>query len=184
MGPAIHASTRYIAVAVKNLIVDISQLDLSNIVADLETIRKHNRQRYEFEQLTAIVYEDDENDICVGYKDITKDEFWIRGHMPGMALMPGVMMCEAAAQLSSYYVQKREMLKAKVIGFGGLEDVHFRGAVVPGDRLYLLAKLIKVRPKRMLISRFQGVVGDSLVVEGMMKGVPLPDELLDSLKSE
>ena len=57
------------------------------------------------EQLTAIVFDDVERGICVGYKDISPDEFWVRGHMPGMPLMPGVIMCEAAAQLCSYHVQ-------------------------------------------------------------------------------
>ena len=26
------------------------------------------------------------------YKDIKADEFWVRGHMPGYPLMPGVLM--------------------------------------------------------------------------------------------
>ena len=30
------------------------------------------------------------------------DEFWVRGHMPDYPLMPGVLMCEAAAQLCSF----------------------------------------------------------------------------------
>ena len=75
--------------AVKDLIYDPAQLDFEHIVADLEEIRSYNPQRYEMEQITAIVVDDFEAGICIGYKDITDQEFWVRGHMPGMPLMPG-----------------------------------------------------------------------------------------------
>ena len=166
--------------AEKAPIVDLAVLDFDNPIADIDEIRKCNPQRYEMEQLTAIVYEDRERNICVGYKDITEDEFWVRGHMPGMPLMPGVVMVEAAAQMSSFYGQKHDLLKAKVVGFGGLENVRFRGAVVPGDRLILIGEMTKIRPRRMLVCRFQGIVGTSIVVEGLIKGIPLPVDALST----
>jgi 3-hydroxyacyl-[acyl-carrier-protein] dehydratase len=98
--------------------------------------------------------------------------------MPGMPLMPGVIMLEGAAQLCSYFVQKHNLLGDAMVGFGGLEDVRFRDPVVPGDRLIFLGQLKKVRPRRMLVSRFQGVVRDSVVVEGMLKGIPIPVDAL------
>jgi len=167
-------------VAQKNLLIDLSQIDASKPIAGVEDIRKHNPQRFEMEQVTAIVFEDLEKYQCVGYKDVTRDEFWVRGHMPNMPLMPGVIMLEAMAQMCSYFVQRHDLLKAKVVGFGGLENVRFRGPVVPGDRLFLLCELIKVRPRRMIICKFQGVVNGTLVVDGELKGIPLP---VDSLQS-
>ena len=89
-------------VAAREPIIDFSELDENKVLADLEEIRRFNPQRYEFEQLTAVIHKDPEKYICVGYKDITDQEFWCRGHMPVRPLMPGVMMCEAAAQLCSY----------------------------------------------------------------------------------
>ena len=86
-------------------IVDPSLIDIDNPIADIEAIRAFNPQRYEMEQLTAILYEDFDRKICAALKRITNDEFWVRGHMPDMPLMPGVMMLEAAAQLSSYITQ-------------------------------------------------------------------------------
>lgn len=162
----------------KDLIVDLSEIDLNHVIADIHEIRKHNPQRHEMEQLTAIVYVDTEQHRCVGYKDITHDEFWVRGHMPGMALMPGVIMLEAAAQMCSYYVQKYDLLGTEMVGFGGLEDVRFRDPVVPGERLILMCQLLKMRRRRILVSRFQGVVGDSVVVEGILKGIAIPVEAL------
>ena len=76
--------------------------------------------------------------------------------MPGMPLMPGVVMLEAAAQLCSYYAQRADLLGTRMIGFGGLEDVRFRDPVFPGDRLVLICQLVKARRGRMLVSRFQG----------------------------
>src|SRR5439155_26934523 len=105
---------------------DPSQLDLTNVVADRETIRGVIPQRGEMEQLTAIVYVDTEQEILAGYKDVRHDEFWVRGHMPGAPLLPGVLMCEAAAQLCSFYIVKYSgLLRDGFIGFGGLENVRF-----------------------------------------------------------
>jgi 3-hydroxyacyl-[acyl-carrier-protein] dehydratase len=170
-------------VASKELLFDISGIDLTKVVADIDTIRKYNPQRFEMEQLTAIVHEDDVHHRCIGYKDITPDDFWVRGHMPGMPLMPGVIMLEAIAQMCSYFVQKYDLLGAAMVGFGGLEEVRFRDPVLPGDRLYLLCQLDKVRRGRMIVSRFQGIVGETVSVEGILKGVPIPVEALQGLKA-
>ena len=160
--------------APRDYIIHPSAYDLNRVVADIAEIRRWNQQRFEMEQLTAIVHEDQELGLCVGYKDVTPDEFWVRGHFPGMPLMPGVLMCEAAAQLSSYYTQKYNLLDAEVIGFGGLEEVRFREPVTPGDRLVIAVQRVRVRPRAMIICRFQGLVDERIVVDGTIKGVPLP----------
>src|SRR3989442_852197 len=89
---------------------DVGQLDLSRVIADKDAIRRFNPQRFEMEQLDAIVYEDSTNHVIVGYKDLGADEFWVRGHMPDYPLMPGVLMCEAGAQLAGYYTHKHGLL--------------------------------------------------------------------------
>ncbi len=65
-----------------------------------------------------------------------------------------------------------------MVGFGGMEDVRFRGPVVPGDRLLIACEKLKVRRNRMIICRFQGTVGDRIVVDGKIKGIPLPVDQL------
>lgn len=161
----------------KPLILDHSEYDLNNVIADIDEIRSFNPQRHEMEQLTAIVFEDHDLGICVGYKDLTENEFWARGHMPGLPLMPGVIMCESAAQLSAYFARKHRVLDAELVGFGGLEDVRFRGIVRPGDRFVIMAKKLASR-HNMIKCDFQGFVREECVVTGQLKGIVLPMELL------
>jgi len=160
----------------KPLILDFSEYDLNKVIADTEAIRRFNLQRYEMEQLTAICHEDLEKNVVVGYKDLTPDEFWTRGHMPGMPLMPGVIMCEAAAQLASYYSKKNKLMQG-VIGFGGLENVRFRGMVRPGDRFVIVCRLLKLR-RMIMTCEFECFVDQNLVCEGIIKGIALPVDQL------
>lgn len=162
--------------AKSEFIIDPSLLDFDHPIADIEAIRKFNPQRHEMEQLTAILCEDLQQNACAAYKEVTDQEFWVRGHMPGMPLMPGVVMLEAVAQLSSYYTQKHDLLGAAMVGFGGVDEVRFRGVVVPGDKLVLMVRLDKARRGRMIVASFQGVVGDNLVLEGCLRGIPIPIE--------
>ena len=151
---------------------DASQLDFGHVVADQEAIRKSNPQRFEMEQLTAIVHLDRDQHVVVGYKDVGADEFWVRGHMPGYPLFPGVLMCEAAAQLCSYYCHTAGLLQGDFIGFGGMENVRFRGVVKPGDRLVLAAKAAKLH-RRQTVFNVQGFVGPVMVFNGDIIGVPM-----------
>ena len=149
-----------------------TQLNLDHVIADREAIRRVNPQRFEMEQLTAIVYVDPEQKIIAGYKDVRADEFWVRGHMPDYPLLPGVLMCEAAAQLCSFYVVTYKLLRGDFVGFGGLENVRFRGPVHPGDRLVLVAKGTRMH-HRQTIFNVQGFVGSTMVFHADIIGVPL-----------
>jgi 3-hydroxyacyl-[acyl-carrier-protein] dehydratase len=164
----------------KDLIIDFSEYDLDHPVADIEQIRRVNPQRHEMEQLTAIVFDDVERGIVVGYKDVTHDEFWVRGHMPDVPLMPGVVMCEAAAQVCSYHAQRHNLLQTEMIGFGGMDDVRFRGTVVPGDRLVVVAQKLQLRVGQMIRCRFQCFVNEQVVCEGQIRGIPIPVASLTS----
>ena len=151
---------------------DLAQLDFARVVADADAIRRVIPQRFEMEQLTAIILIDPEKQLIVGYKDVRADEFWVRGHIPDYPLMPGVLMCEAAAQLCSYYVVTCGLTQGDFLGFGGMEDVRFRGVVRPGDRLVLVAKGVRFH-RRQTVFNVQGLVGPALVFHGDIIGVPL-----------
>ncbi len=158
-------------------LVDPATIDTSRVFLDLEAIRRGNPQRFEMEQLTAIVRIDQEAGLIVGYKDLTAREFWVRGHMPGYPLMPGVMICEAAAQLSSFYSHYIKLDEASFMGFGGMEDVRFRGMVRPGDRLLLVSKVVRLH-RRQTIFETQGFVDANMVYHGRIIGVPLANKAI------
>lgn len=158
----------------------LDSLDFDNPEFDLDEIRKVNPQRHEMEQLTAVLTVNQELRSLAGYKDLSDDEFWITGHMPGFPLMPGVVMCECAAQLAGFYARKYNVLGGDYVGFGGMNDVKFRYPVFPGDRLVLMAMVTKVRPHRRAEFDFQGFVSDRMVFCGSMFGVPIDrDQKID-----
>ncbi len=155
------------------LIIEHSEYDLNTIVADREEIRSLNPQRFKMEQIDALVFEDLDRLICVGYKDVIDDEFWVAGHLPDMPIMPGVVMCECAAQLASYFSLKHDLLGAKIVGLGGLDEVKIRGRVVPGDRLVIALQQVRVRRGALIVCRFQAFVEEKLVAEGKITGAKL-----------
>jgi 3-hydroxyacyl-[acyl-carrier-protein] dehydratase len=153
-------------------LVDPDSIDTSRILFDGDGIRLSNPQRFEMEQISAIVHLDVPNKLIIGYKDVGFDEFWVRGHMPDYPLMPGVMMCEAAAQLSSFFCRQAHLLDDGFIAFGGMEEVRFRGQVRPGDRLVLIGKALRLH-RRHTIFDCQGFVGTNMVFHGRIIGVPI-----------
>ena len=154
------------------LYIDPDTLDFEHPLADIDAIRRVNPQRYEMEQLTAIVRVDPAEGLIVAYKDVRLDEFWVRGHMPDFPLMPGVLICEAAAQLGSYYIMTQTPSAGDFMAFGGMDNVKFRGTVRPGDRLILASRMIDYRPSRRAIFSVQGIVNRALVFHGDLIGVP------------
>ena len=151
------------------LLFDLSALDLDAVAAGPERIREINPQRGDMEHLDCVVWQ--ERGRILGYKDVRHDEFWVPGHIPGRPLLPGVIMLEAAAQLSSYLTRVYVGWEG-FIGFGGLEDVKFRAAVEPGKRLYLLADLIEARHRRIK-ANIQGVVDGVVAFEAVIIGTKM-----------
>lgn len=153
------------------LIFDISKLDLTKIILDKDKIRRIIPHRYEMEQLDGVVYFDKPSQIIVGFKDIKPEEFWVRGHIPGRPLLPGVLMIESAAQLSSIHCKMLGTQEGdKFIGFGGVDKVRFRGTVVPGDKVIIISKCTALK-SRSAIFDVQGVVNNKVVFEGVIIGM-------------
>jgi len=153
------------------LLLDLEKIDLNNVLYDAEAIEQVNPHRYEMRLLDGVVHMDVEVGEIVGFKDVREDEFWVRGHIPGRPLMPGVLMIETAAQLASF-LAKQVRDEARFIGFGGIEDVKFRVQVTPGQRLYILGKFLEQRPRRFKLAA-QGLVDGQLAFEAVVVGMPI-----------
>lgn len=153
---------------------DVTKLDFSQCVADIEQIRRVNPQRFELEMLTGVVLIDPAKHVIVGFKDTTEHEFWVRGHMPGFPLLPGVLMLEAAAQLVSFYGTTQKIVEGRLMGLGSVDNARFHRKVSPGERLVIVGRGIKISRR---LNRFicKGYVNGEMAFEATVTGVTLGD---------
>ena len=82
-----------------------------------------------------------ESAIC--YKNVSKDEWYFKGHFPGNPIMPGVLITESLAQAGAVAILSMPENKGKNALFGGINNMKFKKMVVPGDKLKLEVKIIK-----------------------------------------
>ena len=101
---------------------------------------------------------------AVGYKCVSFDEYFFRGHFPGEPVMPGVLIIEALAQTGAVAILSLEELKGKVAYFGAIKNARFRQKVVPGDRLKLSCEIIK-RKGPVGVGKAIAYVGDKVAAE-------------------
>ena len=82
---------------------------------------------------------------AVGKKCVTYNEPFFQGHFPQEAVMPGVLIIEAMAQVGAVCCLSMEENKGKIVYFGGINKAKFRQKVVPGDVLLLEVEMIKIK---------------------------------------
>ncbi len=82
---------------------------------------------------------------AVGHKAVSYGEPYFQGHFPQMPVMPGVLICEALAQVGAVAILSQEEYKGRIVLFGGIKKARFRQQVVPGDVLRLETELVKVK---------------------------------------
>jgi 3-hydroxyacyl-[acyl-carrier-protein] dehydratase len=157
-----------------NELIQLDAYDLTRIVIDRDEIYQRLPHRHEMALLDGIVHYAPQDGIAIGFHDTRADEFWCRGHIPNRPLMPGVLMVESAGQLCGYYYDREMGEQGKrFFGFAGLEDVRFRGVVLPGQRLWLVARMQKMRSSSGVFAT-QGFVEGRVVYDGVIKGMVIP----------
>jgi 3-hydroxyacyl-[acyl-carrier-protein] dehydratase len=92
---------------------------------------------------------------------LTGEEWFFAGHFPGRPTLPGVLMCEAIAQVGAIAVLTDERFTGKLPLFGGLDGARFRRQVVPGDALTLEVELGRMSARAGKGSG-RALVGDEL----------------------
>ena len=78
--------------------------------------------------LTALV----PGESATGTWTLSGDEWFFGGHFPGRPTLPGVLMCEAIAQVGAIAVLSDGRFAGKLPLFGGLDGARFRRQVGPG----------------------------------------------------
>ena len=75
---------------------------------------------------------------------LSGDEPFFAGHFPGRPTLPGVLMCEAIAQLGAVVLLSHERYAGRLPLFGGLDKARFRRQVVPGDTIELEVEITRL----------------------------------------
>lgn len=101
---------------------------------------------------------------ATGTWTLTGDEWFFAGHFPGRPTLPGVLMCEAIAQVGAYVVLSNPAMKGKLPLFGGLDAARFRRQVGPGDTLTLEVTLGRMSARAGKGSG-RALIGDSVACE-------------------
>lgn len=112
---------------------------------DVKEIFKRIPHRYPFLLVDRILEVEPEKRI-VGIKNVTSNEIFFQGHFPHRPLMPGVLICEAMAQVGAVLAShSTDGGEGKAFVLTGLDRVKFKHTVEPGDQLRLELSLVRRR---------------------------------------
>lgn len=153
------------------LLYDLDKVDLNRVVYTREQIYAKLPHRFEFMQLGGIVHVDRQAGVAVAYRDVRADEWWVRGHVPGTPIFPGVLMLETAAQLAAFMMRYVDDYEG-FVAFGGVDRCKFRGAVTPPARIIMICRKSEDRPRR-IAGDCQAVVEGVVVFEATITGLPV-----------
>jgi len=105
---------------------------------------------------------------ATGIKNVTVNEPFFQGHWPDLPVMPGVLIIEAMAQVSSVLIfGESGDPEGRLAFFMGVDKAKFRRTVVPGDQLVIETEMLRMRHNAC---RVQGkaMVDGEVVAEAIM----------------
>lgn len=117
------------------------------MIMDINEIKNFLPHRYPF-LLVDRVTEFKEGESIVAFKNITFNEPYFMGHFPEHSVFPGVLVIEAMAQAAGilgFKTMNKLPADGHLYYFVGSEKTRFKRPVVPGDRLTLEAKVLRVK---------------------------------------
>jgi beta-hydroxyacyl-ACP dehydratase FabZ len=124
-----------------------------DIVLDSQAIQELLPHRYPFLLVDRII-ELVPRERIVGIKQVSINEPFFQGHFPGAAVMPGVLVVEALAQVGAVLALREiEDRDKKLVLFTGIREARFRRPVVPGDTLTLEVIALRIGSK---VQRMRG----------------------------
>ena len=102
------------------------------------------------------------------WHDVPQDAFWVPGHFPTQAILPGVLLAEAMAQCAALAYLAGDADKAgKAVYLVGYDKLRFRKPVRPGDSVRLVATLERAR-RSMVTFQVEAFVGEDRAANGTL----------------
>jgi UDP-3-O-[3-hydroxymyristoyl] N-acetylglucosamine deacetylase/3-hydroxyacyl-[acyl-carrier-protein] dehydratase len=111
-------------------------------------------------------------------KNVTINEPYFTGHYPGNPVMPGVLQIESMAQAAGLLFLRKISPEGKVALFMSADRVKFRRAVIPGDRLDIEVKVLKIHSNKLATAAGKCFVEGELAssAELMFTVLDVPEE--------
>ena len=104
-----------------------------------------------------------EDGTVTGRYTVRGDEFFLQGHFPDNPIVPGVILCEIAAQCSCLLVA--DEVKGKMTLYAGMNNVKFKNPVYIGDTVeFVCEKTRSIGPFHFM--KAVGRVNGKIVLSG------------------
>src|SRR5438309_6815467 len=104
---------------------------------------------------------------AVGLKNVSMDEPFFPGHIPGQPVMPAALVLEAMAQVGAVLVSLRPDAAGHITHLVSVERVRFRRPIVPGDQIII--RVVALRGKgRFGKAQATAVVDGVVAAEGVL----------------
>ncbi len=122
-------------------------LDITPDRAAIERAIPHRSPMLLIDQITS---QEDKTITC--RKTFSADEFFFQGHYPDFPIVPGVILCECAAQAGAILLSRLVDGSQGVPVLTRMNDVKFKQMVRPGDSIEIVANLEEVVAQAFFLS--------------------------------
>jgi 3-hydroxyacyl-[acyl-carrier-protein] dehydratase len=136
---------------------------------NFEEVRSLLKQRFPMLMVDCVVALEPGKSI-LAIKNVTGNELHFLGHFPQRAVMPGTLIMEAIGQVASILFTKSTetpIENDEFLVLGSINDMRFLIPVVPGDRIEIEVKVLKIIGNLAFVEAAVRV-GDTVAVTGKM----------------
>ena len=109
---------------------------------------------------------DEHGETTIGNRLFTENDFFFKGHFPGMPIVPGVILIECLAQCGGAGIVKSGRVPANSdFVLATVKEAKFHAKVGPSDRLDMVIETLRIARNRFIVQHGKGLVNGELAVE-------------------